>query len=76
MSASLSTRRWRWSTGSSPPSTKRKNSAGNSRPSGTTNHSASFRSPQGMPRTGSPERFTNSWNISVCCDSSMISWWR
>src|SRR5581483_2273275 len=73
---SESTRRWRWSTGSSPPSTKRKNRAGNTRASGTTNHSASRRRNHGMPRTGRPERLTNSWNISVCWDSSMISWWR
>ena len=28
-----------------------------------------------IPRTGNPERFTTSWNMSVCWDSSMSSWW-
>ena len=28
---------------------------------------------QGMPFTGSPDRLMNSWNIRVCCDSSMSS---
>jgi hypothetical protein len=28
-----------------------------------------------MPRTGRPDRFTTSWNMRVCWDSSMISWW-
>ena len=37
---------------------------------------AVVRSHRGMPWTGMPLRFTSSWNISECWDSSMISWWR
>lgn len=37
---------------------------------------ARVRNQRGIPRTGMPLRFTSSWNMSECWDSSMISWCR
>ena len=66
-------RRCTWSMGSSPPSTKTKNSSGNRRPILTMRRVLGRRS-LGMPGISKPVRFTNSWNISACCASSMTSW--
>ena len=41
---------------------------------GATTRRAPSRGHQARPGTSKPVRFTNSWNISECCASSMTSW--
>ena len=69
-----STVRCTWSIGSSPPSTKTKNCAGNRRAIPMTRRAPSFMS-HVKPGTSRPERLTNSWNISEWWASSMTSWY-
>ena len=64
-----------WSIGSSPPSTKMKNSSGNLRAIFTTRREPTTAWRGSFGTVPWPARPANSWNIRECCASSMTSWY-